>query len=219
MIATCRQCGRDYRTFPSYLKRRPSGHFCSRACRTSFCAVHAATRPCRGCGAPMAAAGQRVYCGAACRKQFQARRWIERFYRSFRKTSTCWIWTGHVLGNGYGAHGKRYAHRFSWELAHGRPITNGQHVLHACDRPLCVNPAHLFLGTAKDNHDDAVQKGRKVWPPKRAPKTVCINGHALTDENVRTWGGNRACRLCQALRSQRYYQRKLQRLAKAESHA
>lgn len=54
-----------------------------------------------------------------------------------------------------------YAHRVSWELFRG-PIPNKLFVLHKCDNKNCINPDHLFLGTAKDNIHDCIRKGR-AW--------------------------------------------------------
>lgn len=79
-------------------------------------------------------------------------------------TPGCWLWTGLKTAAGYGRMGSmgemRLAHRISYELYVGI-IPDGLFVLHKCDNPPCVNPHHLFLGTAKVNAQDKVQKGRE----------------------------------------------------------
>lgn len=79
--------------------------------------------------------------------------------------SGCWLWCGAAQSKGYGLFHDddkrlRSAHRGVWEAWKG-PIPVGAHVLHSCDNPACVNPAHLFLGSNTDNMRDKVSKGRQ----------------------------------------------------------
>ena len=55
----------------------------------------------------------------------------------------------------------RSAHRETWKYARHREIPTGYWVCHRCDKRRCNNPRHLFLGTAKDNAQDKVRKGRQ----------------------------------------------------------
>ena len=85
---------------------------------------------------------------------------------------TCWHWigarTGAISGERYGSFqlGSKIvkAHRASW-IIHNGEIPNGLCVLHTCDRPGCVNPDHLFLGSHQDNMKDMTKKGRRMSLP------------------------------------------------------
>lgn len=92
----------------------------------------------------------------------------------------CWPWRGsRAKRYGYGELSVRRnnirtgppgkAHRISYELHFG-PIAPGLKVLHTCDEPACVNPAHLKLGTQLDNIADMVAKGRHNPRGLRFPK-------------------------------------------------
>lgn len=91
-----------------------------------------------------------------------------RFFEKVLKTENCWLWTAALRGkSGYGCmkvDGKVVdSHRLSWEIHFGK-IPEGLLVCHTCDNRICVNPAHLFLGTQSDNMKDCLKKGRMFIP-------------------------------------------------------
>src|SRR5581483_3017144 len=77
----------------------------------------------------------------------------------------CWLWIGERIGEwNYGGiligpKPYKYAHRVSYEMFVGL-IPAKMQVLHRCDVGPCVNPAHLFLGTQRDNIRDLHAKRR-----------------------------------------------------------
>jgi hypothetical protein len=85
----------------------------------------------------------------------------------------CWTFSGARNQNGYGQFriGERrvnqrvHAHRVAWVMENG-PIPDRLLVCHKCDRPSCVRPSHLFLGTNADNLADMSRKGRSTTGEK-----------------------------------------------------
>ena len=74
-----------------------------------------------------------------------------------KEKDKCWNWTAALNNQGYGFFWYKekmcLSHRMAWALTKGDIIDNGL-VLHKCDNPKCVNPEHLYIGTASDNMKD-----------------------------------------------------------------
>jgi hypothetical protein len=87
----------------------------------------------------------------------------------------CWEWTRAKDTSGYGVVSvekrQRQAPRVALAAKLGRELAQGECALHTCDRPGCVNPAHLWAGTVRDNVLDAIRKGRWTAPSKRRRMT------------------------------------------------
>ncbi len=111
----------------------------------------------------------------------------ERFWGKVQRRGPdqCWPWIGKRQASGYGrigigANTQTGAHQVCFEMHNGyKPEV----VMHTCDNPWCVNPAHLKAGTRKLNMQDCVAKGRF----SHAPKTWGGKHHRakLTEADVR----------------------------------
>ena len=100
----------------------------------------------------------------------------KRFWAKVRKTDGCWEWDGGRLTTklpygrlaiGKGTYG---AHRVSYMIHFGE-IPSNLLVCHHCDCYFCVRPDHLFLGTQKDNLQDASAKGRMATGNRNGSRT------------------------------------------------
>jgi hypothetical protein len=88
----------------------------------------------------------------------------------------CWVWQGRLqTQNKFGTepygvlfrYGRNlYAHRYAYELVKGL-IPKGMEIRHSCDRPRCINPAHLLVGTHAENMADMSKRGRARTRPLR----------------------------------------------------
>lgn len=108
----------------------------------------------------------------------------------------CMAWLGPVDAQGYGRHGKEWAHRFVYEMTVG-PIPSGLQLDHLCRNRRCVNPDHLEPVTSREN----TLRGDGPTA-QNARKSHCHRGHPFSGDNlfVRS-DGTRRCRACHNLRT------------------
>lgn len=115
---------------------------------------------------------------------------LERYWASVerRGPSECWPWLGRRDRDGYGwfsdfsiRRSPLRAHRYMIYVVTSRLPEPTEHVLHRCDNPPCVNPAHLFIGSNLDNIADKIAKGRHRGNPTGNLGDL---RRRLTDEDV-----------------------------------
>lgn len=121
-----------------------------------------------------------------------------------RGPDDCWPWKGPRRGgpdsDTYGRfnlRGKVYtAHRWLLDYLRGKPLilkpTGVEDGCHRCDWRPCCNPAHLYVGTRKQNIADAVERTR-LWQLK---VTHCPQGHEYT---YNPSGRHRRCKECERI--------------------
>lgn len=119
----------------------------------------------------------------------------ERFNKYVDKSGgpdACWPWTGSRRGpyGGFtvgslkdGTKRRETAHRVAFMLQHGE-VPDGKSVLHRCDNPPCVNPRHLYAGTALENAHDCITRNRRGKGYKK-PNYVHRVGVHLGERNPR----------------------------------
>lgn len=119
---------------------------------------------------------------------------IRRFFSFVRPSdSGCWEWSGARDADGYGRFRydgeMRRAHRVAYLLFVAD--AGAEHVLHHCDNPPCVNPAHLYAGNDSDNIRDMMERGRDnfargedsgaaklTWEQVRTIRLLADQGHS-----------------------------------------
>jgi hypothetical protein len=110
-----------------------------------------------------------------------------------RGPDECWEWEGRK-SKGYGVFDKNWkwirAHVFSYEL-HFRPVGEGMEVMHSCDNPGCVNPAHLRQGTHLENMQDLKERGHVNYRSGEEHPMAKLNWkmvHQIRDEYIPKYG-------------------------------
>lgn len=108
-------------------------------------------------------------------------------YAEIGEPDSCWEWFGAHKVDGYGRtyHDGKFvmAHRLIYCIANGLDLgeftRTGLLVRHTCDNPPCCNPRHLVPGSAQQNVDDKIRRGRT-----NAPRGRSVHNALLTEQDV-----------------------------------
>lgn len=75
-------------------------------------------------------------------------------------SGVCLVWRW-GMSNGYGSTDNGPAHILAFEQSRGEPVAPDRIIRHLCNRPFCIQPAHLSAGTQQDNAEDRVAVRRE----------------------------------------------------------
>ena len=126
-----------------------------------------------------------VYCSLKCR-----------LLAKVRKSETgCWEWIGGKDQDGYGLLSindkSQRASRISFEVFNCQKVPNGKCICHTCDNPSCINPGHLFVGSALENAHDMIQKkraryaeGKKILNEEIIKRIFFLKKKGLTNNEI-----------------------------------
>ena len=165
----CMNCQISFTIQKSRFEKR-RGKFCSKKCFRQFQISNYRLVKCFNCGSEFRTfqsyinLGYGKFCSSKCAR-IPKKTPLDRFKDGFKalSKSECWEWISPRIKSGYGVfqaeRKKYYAHRFSYEIHNGK-IPEGELIMHICDNPPCVNPAHLKRGTNAHNMQDKTKKLR-----------------------------------------------------------
>lgn len=106
------------------------------------------------------------------------------------RPNDCWPYRGCKDNCGYGwlTFNKKQmrASRLAWMIQNKSAVPVRKFVLHTCDNPSCCNPAHLYVGTQKDNMRDALLRGRyrTVFTPAQVRDIYAKTQRGITSASL-----------------------------------
>lgn len=131
--------------------------------------------------------------------------WLRKLVKEPIPDSGCWVYNGTSIHRGYGRvsyMGKTWSlHRLAVKLLNPSEWNNWLQANHKCSTKLCFNPAHLYMGTQKQNMADLIASGKFYYRSKEdeAKRTHCRRGHELTGSNLYIHNNKRSCKFCRGL--------------------